>query len=72
MGKKRFDPLWEIVGERIGLQEVEPDIDASCPYCHVRLHLGAAAAARQRVDCGLCGGSSVVVETGDGFGLEAF
>lgn len=65
MAGKKFDPLWEIVDEKIALQGAEPDIDALCPYCHVSVHLGAGVLGGARVTCGLCGGSSEVVQSGD-------
>lgn len=71
MAKKKFDPLWELVDEKIALQGQEPDVDLPCPHCHVLLHLGVAAEAGQRVTCGLCGGVSHVVETNEGARLEA-
>jgi ribosomal protein S27AE len=60
--KKRYDPLWEIVGEEVALQGQEPDIDAACPHCHVTVHLGPAAKVGRRYACGLCGGVSEVVQ----------
>lgn len=69
LGKKKYDPLWEIVDEKVALQGEEPDIDAVCPYCHVRVHLGRGAGAGRRFACGLCGGVSVVAATADGIGL---
>jgi hypothetical protein len=68
---KKFDPLWEIVDEKIALQNTEPEVDAACPYCHVTLHLGSAVLAGETVDCGLCGGRSEVVQTPSGLGLKA-
>jgi len=66
VAKKKFDPLWEIVDEQIALQGQEPDVDLPCPHCHVLLHLGSVAQTGQRVTCGLCGGSSEVVEGPEG------
>jgi hypothetical protein len=59
---KKFDPLWEIVDEKIALQNVDSDVDLTCPHCGVPLHLGPGAPQGRRVACGLCGGSSEVVE----------
>lgn len=69
MGKKKYDPLWEIVGEKVALQGAEPDIDAVCPHCHVRVHLGPDVETGGRFACGLCGGVSVVAATAEGLGL---
>jgi hypothetical protein len=71
VAKKKFDPLWEIVDEKIALQGQEPDVDLPCPHCHVLLHLGADAKGGQKVTCGLCGGVSEVVESHEGPRLEA-
>ena len=71
MAKKRFDPLWEIVDEQIALQGREADVDLPCPHCHVLLHLGSVAQTGQRVTCGLCGGSSEVVQGPEGPRLAA-
>jgi hypothetical protein len=62
VANKKFDPLWEIVDEKIALQNVEPDVDLPCPHCAVPLHLGAVVPRGRRVICGLCGGGSEVVE----------
>ena len=66
MAKKKYDPLWEIIGEKSALQGQEPDVDAHCPYCHVNLHLGAEPKAGARVACGLCGGVSTIVVAENG------
>ena len=58
MPKKKYDPLWELVDEKVALQGVEPDADAQCPYCHVTVHLGLQAKPGGYVECGLCGGVS--------------
>jgi hypothetical protein len=60
--KKKHDPLWKIVNEKIALQGGEPDVDVTCPYCHVIVHLGSAVEDKDRYVCGLCGGLSEVVE----------
>jgi hypothetical protein len=70
VAKKKFDPLWELVDEKIALQGQEPDVDVPCPHCHVIVHLGASAEAGQRVTCGLCGGLSTVVESEQGPRLD--
>lgn len=70
MAKKKHDPLWEVVGEKIALQGREPDVDVPCPHCGVLVHLGTSAKAGERYACGLCGGVSQVVEGGDGPDLK--
>jgi hypothetical protein len=70
VAKKKYDPLWEIVDEKVALQGQEPDVDAHCPHCNVTLHLGARATAGQRITCGLCGGASEVVVEADGQRLK--
>jgi hypothetical protein len=62
VSKKKYDPLWEIVGEEVALQGAEPDVDCRCPHCHVVVHLGLNAKTGERYACGLCGGISEVVE----------
>ena len=71
MAKKKYDPLWEVVGEKNALQGQETDVDAHCPYCHVNLHLGAKPEAGIRVACGLCGGVSTIVIEGGTVSLAA-
>ncbi len=61
MSKKKYDPLWEIVDEKVPLQGAVPDIDAVCPWCGVIVHLGPQASAGKVYECGLCGGVSTVV-----------
>ena len=61
MAKKKYDPLWEVVGEKVPLQGREPDVDVQCPHCGVTVHLGSAATTAERYACGLCGGVSEVV-----------
>ena len=51
---KKYDPLWEIVGEELPLQGAVEDIDALCPVCHVKLHIGTGAESGRRFECGLC------------------
>jgi hypothetical protein len=52
---KKFDPLWEIVGEELPLQGAFEDVDALCPVCHVKVHVGAGVGSGARFACGLCG-----------------
>ncbi len=70
MGKKKYDPLWEVVGEKVALQGQQPDVDAACPYCHVTVHLGMTAKVGERYSCGLCGGIAEVVQGPAGMGLR--
>lgn len=62
MAHKKYDPLWEIVGEKLPLQGQEPDVDAVCPYCQVRVHVGREAKVGARYACGLCGGLFEVLD----------
>jgi hypothetical protein len=71
VARKKFDPLWEIVNEKVALQNEEPDVDLPCPHCHVLLHLGAKAPKGERITCGLCGGVSEVVDAPEGAQLKA-
>ncbi len=66
---KKYDPLWEIVGEKLPLQGTEAVVDALCPVCHVNLQVGAAEPGR-KVDCGLCGANLVVAEHAGVISLE--
>lgn len=70
MAKKKYDPLWELVGEKVALQGQEPDVDVPCPHCGVLVHLGKSAKVGERCTCGLCGGVSEVVESSEGAGLK--
>lgn len=65
MTRKTHDPLWEIVDEKVPLQGAEPDIDALCPYCGVRVHVGRGA-PEGRYSCGLCGGQFTVTSSPTG------
>jgi hypothetical protein len=71
VAKKKYDPLWELVKEKVALQGQEPDIDVPCPHCHVTVHLGTAVKVRERFACGLCGGISEVVEEAGERALKA-
>jgi hypothetical protein len=57
---KKYDPLWEIIDEKVPLQGAEPDVDSICPYCNVNVHLGPDLKLGERVECGLCGSISEV------------
>lgn len=63
---KKFDPLWEIVGEQVPLQGAVEDVDALCPVCHVRVHIGLGVAPGSRFACGLCGAELEVEESSGG------
>ncbi|MBC7293258.1 MAG: hypothetical protein H5T84_03960 [Thermoleophilia bacterium] len=65
MGRKKYDPLWEVVAEKVPLQGVEPDIDTRGPHCLVTVHVGTEAEPGAHYECGLCGGlSQLSVEDG--------
>jgi hypothetical protein len=64
VAKKQYDPLWEIVDEKVPLQGGEPDIDSVCPHCNVRVHLGPDLKSGETVECGLCGGLSRIASDG--------
>lgn len=66
---KKYDPLWEIVGEELPLQGAVEDIDALCPVCHVKLHIGTGVEAGRRFECGLCSARLEVDLSGDAPGL---
>jgi len=70
VAKTKYDPLWEIVDEKIALVGQEPDVDVACPHCHVVVHLGSTAQVGSRYACGLCGGISEVVSRPEGPGLK--
>jgi hypothetical protein len=53
--KKKYDPLWEIVGEKVSLQGAESTRRANCPACHVALGLPRESRVSERFRCGLCG-----------------
>ena len=55
--KKRHDPLWEIVGEKVPLQGSESTLNVVCPHCHVTVQVPDSIIPGQRFKCGLCGGS---------------
>jgi hypothetical protein len=60
VAEKRYDPLWEIVDEKVPLQGGEPDLDAVCPWCNVTIHLGNVTVGKT-YECGLCGGTIRVI-----------
>jgi hypothetical protein len=64
--KKRYDPLWEIVGEKIGLQGQESAQGISCPRCGVSLSIPAGTGAGAVFCCGLCGTTSKIVNMSSG------
>jgi len=67
---KKYDPMWEILGEEVPLQGVGEDVDARCPVCHVVLHVGDAEAGGEW-ECGLCGSELKLVRSDSGVQLEA-
>ena len=52
---KKYDPLWELVDEKVPLQGAGEDIDSRCPECHVVVHVGSETPTGESVECGLCG-----------------
>ncbi len=70
MQKKTYDPLWEIVDEKVALQGTEPELLGHCPHCNVTLRLSPEAQAGERYECGLCGGFSEVEKKNDGITLK--
>jgi hypothetical protein len=70
VGSKKYDPLWELVGEKVVLQGQEPEVGAHCPHCNVNLHLGPTIENGKRIACGLCGGVSTVAAQGGGATLR--
>ena len=69
--KKRYDPLWEIVGEKVGLQGEEVARDVCCPRCRVVLGVPIDTRAGTVFSCGLCGATIEVVDTPGETGLAA-
>jgi hypothetical protein len=67
---KKYDPLWEIVDEKVALQGQEPDVDTLCPHCHVLVHLGGAAESGDQFACGLCGGVATATAFAEGLVLQ--
>ncbi len=53
--KKKYDPLWEIVGEKVGLQKARSKGIVSCPRCQVPIELPESLKPGGRFRCGLCG-----------------
>jgi hypothetical protein len=56
--KKKYDPLWEIVGENVGLQGEGSRQCVSCPHCRVSIEVPICLAVGEQLRCGLCGGLS--------------
>jgi hypothetical protein len=52
--KKKYDPLWEIVGEKVCLQGGESRKAVACPQCHVAVDLPSDVRVGERFSCGLC------------------
>jgi hypothetical protein len=57
---KKYDPLWELVGDKVELQGVGEDLDVRCPECHTILHVGPELASGDAVECGLCGAALTI------------
>ena len=53
--KKKYDPLWEIVGEKVNLQGSASATTIKCPNCHVPLDLPGQVRPGRRFRCGVCG-----------------
>jgi hypothetical protein len=53
--KKKYDPLWEIVEEKVSLQGSEDTKPVKCPWCHVSVDLPGQVRPGERFLCGLCG-----------------
>jgi hypothetical protein len=68
MVAQKYDPLWELVGQKVPLQGTVVCVDSRCPNCHVIVHVGAELAPGDKVECGLCGEPLRI--TGDGRGVE--
>jgi predicted RNA-binding Zn-ribbon protein involved in translation (DUF1610 family) len=71
MGKKKYDPLWELVDEKVALQGQEHELRVACPHCHVLVGVHTCAQAGECFACGLCGGVSRVVKEADGVSLAS-
>ena len=69
--KKRYDPLWEIVGEKVGLQGEEVAKDVSCPRCQVVLGVPVDTGVGTVFCCGLCGATVKIVDASGDKGLAA-
>jgi hypothetical protein len=69
--KKRLDPLWEIVGEKVYLQGAASAPSGSCPQCHVLVELPREPKRGERFRCGLCGTLCEVVDVPRQTGLVA-
>ncbi len=69
--KKRLDPLWEIVGEKVYLQGLGASPAASCPQCHVMVELPREPKRGERFRCGLCGALCEVIDAPRQTGLVA-
>jgi ferredoxin len=53
--KKKYDPLWEILKEKVSLQGGETRRPVTCPQCHVAMELPGEIGAGTCFRCGLCG-----------------
>jgi hypothetical protein len=62
---KKYDPMWELAGQKVALHGMEEHMDSRCPVCHVTVHLERTVRTGDRVECGLCG-ERLLVEQKDG------
>jgi hypothetical protein len=69
--RKRLDPLWGILGEKVYLKGVAPPQTTSCPQCHVLVELPRQPMRGERFRCGLCGALCEVIEAPGETGLIA-
>lgn len=53
--KKKYDPLWEVVDEKVALQGQEARSSLCCPHCHVSVDSWEQAKIGESFRCGLCG-----------------
>ena len=53
--KKKYDPLWEIVDEKVNLQGSQSTRTVVCPGCHIAVDLPERVQVGERFRCGLCG-----------------
>jgi hypothetical protein len=65
---QKYDPLWELAGQKVALQGTLEDVDSRCPSCHVVVHLGLDVHPGEKVECGLCGAPLEI--TADGRSVE--
>ena len=59
---KKYDPLWEIVDEKVRLQGAVEMRTTECPRCGVTIELTGAQQPGTKFRCGLCGAVCETVE----------